>query len=110
MYAPNYHCGYLERLNCMEKMINFLFLFVLLLVINTLKTKCPEKWGKYERKFNIIWTALSIILIGIMGFSAWYMFAKSNADTETKMFNILATVGLMLFFVVLTVSTWKKKK
>ncbi len=109
MYAPNYHCVYLERLNCMKNIILFLYLIVLLSVISAVKKKYPEKWKKYNTTSKIIWTTLSIILIGVMGYSAWYMFAKSNAGTETKIFNILATLGLMLFFAVLTVSTWKKK-
>ncbi len=109
MYALNYHCVYLERLNCERNIILFLFLIILLSVIGAIKKKHPEKWKKYDTTSKIIWTALSIILMGFMGYSAWYMFAKSNAGTETKIFNILATLGLILFFVVLTVSTWKKK-
>ncbi len=94
----------------MEKMLLFLFVAVLLAVRNIIQKKYPEKHEQYAKTGKIIWTTLSIGLIGFMGFSAWYMFAKSNAGTETKIFNILATFGIIICFIVLTVSTWRKKK
>ena len=94
----------------MEKMWLFLLVAVLLVVRSIIQKKYPEKQGQYAKTGKIIWTTLSISLIAFMGFSVWYMLVKSNAGTETKIFNTIVTSGIIIIFIVLTVSTWKKKK
>ena len=94
----------------MEKMWLFLLVAVLLAVRSIIQKKYPEKQGQYAKTGKIIWTTLSIGLIAFMGVSMWYMLVKSNAGTETKILNTIVTSGIIIIFIVLTVSTWKKKK
>ncbi len=82
----------------MRDIVLFLFLLALNFGIGISKKKYPEFWEKYDTLFKIIWTALSILLIGVMGYSIWYMFAKSNIGAETKIFNGLIILGFIFFF------------
>ena len=94
----------------MQTLLLLLFLIVLNAGRSVIQQKYPEKYEQYAKAGNILWTILSIGLIGFAGFSAWDMLVRSNAGTETKIFSIFATVGIIIVFIVLTVFTWKKKK
>ena len=94
----------------MEKLLLFLFIALLISVLALVKKKHPETYAKYTLPSKILWTTLSVLLMGFIGCSIWYMLARSNAGTETKVFYLLAASAILLLFAVLTVSTWKKKK
>ena len=94
----------------MKNMSLLLFLIVINSYMISEKKRHPHKWENSNSTFKIIWSALSIMLIAFMMLGAVYMFTKSNADREAKLFYLISISVFICFFAVQIFSLWKKKK